>query len=463
MTCTTDELLQVMQKLLSERQKVKTHDRKATTPYEVPKAFAKPIDVAPITQKPLFSPEVVALQATITTLKNEIAHLTKEKEQHNEQINPSSHTESADISALKQSLYQAQREIRTSKEHAAELEEEIKRLIQFRSSLQIELKEQTSKLHDFEKIRAELVAAKAKASELEKQMSTQASSSVEGSFISKENLLSERHKREELELFIEDQKLIFIDLTNRIKELEKRIETTQNEKQKLLLEREKFEEALSHEKYSHTSLLLEFEKHLPMIATYQNEKAAYLDKLNDIEKKLYQKERAFDDLSSRASLVEKNLEALENERKSLLELTSSHKFELDKARTELEQTTQLLQQKETLLKDQEFSLSELEEHLLRRVEQCTELKEKNELLQQELSLTKAELSTTSSDLATKEQAFLEEIIALEEQLNHLQQEAEQRNTSLLLAQERIAALDAIATRYRLLEKMIKDSYDIISQ
>src|SRR4029077_7867882 len=51
---------------------------------------------------------------------------------------------------LKQNLYQAQNEIRKEKERNATLEEEVRRLQQFRNSIQAELKEQKTKTHEAE-------------------------------------------------------------------------------------------------------------------------------------------------------------------------------------------------------------------------------------------------------------------------------------------------------------------------
>lgn len=463
MTCTTDELLQVMQKLLCERQKVKALERKLGTPSTLTKTIGE--EPVVITSKE-DGKEIQLLKTRIKDLEEQIQAAHTENEALLKQKKESSAPqEPADVAALKQNLYQAQREIRSAKERSSELEEELKRLTQFRASLQIELKEQTAKAHDSEKLKADVLAYKNKISDLEAKLANAGKSSQphEGSFVSKESWLVERQKREELELFVEDQKLIFVDLVTKIKELEKKSEALFQEKQKLEIQKQKYEEALSSEKSTHTTLLLEFEKNLPLIATYQQEKAQYLDQFSKTEKKLLQKEREYEELATRAAHIEKNLEVLQNERQSLLDLVSSHKYELEKARRELEHTLDALQQKESIIENHEKALTELEEHLLHRIDQCTTLTEENESLKQELISTKASLQAVEQDLITKETALVEEIAHFEAYLNDALSSNEHLEKQLKEAQSKMDFLNAVHARYKTLEEMIKKSYELITK
>jgi DNA repair exonuclease SbcCD ATPase subunit len=366
------------------------------------------------------------------------------------------------ITELKQALYHAQNEVRLAKEKNRELAEDIKRQEQFRLSLTHELKEQSVKQQDVERIKNELNAAKTKAFELESnfelikseknefhklvekyrlqiaELTENAHAQVavtdftggEPAALQKE-LALEKALKSQIELELEDQKLLLREELSQKKVLEIKNGTLTYENEALevsvqaLSTRIAFQEAQFHKLQqdndgivrSYTNLQESFEHQRKDLIKTEAELKEKTFHLHEAQIKIEELLKILREDAEKRGEIQKQTKHLEDE------LSAKEKGFQDKEKETERLYAQLLEQKE--------HTDLLEQHLARRVKECTlyeqdvdaRTKEVREL-QKSFSENLQKMQDLSAELYEKEKQETELKLKLEAEIAKLQDENE---------------------------------------
>ena len=419
MSCTQEELLQVMQKLISERQKVKALERR----------LEKGATAEAITLPPTVPQEQ---EKEIEVLKNIVQELREKVKTIQAPL--ATPPPATDEGSLKQSLSSSQKELRHQKERCIELEEELHRSVQFRTTLQAELKEQHAKTHELETRCKELTGQKARVSELEAAKHADAKGAA-GDIVTKNLYLEEHERRRRLEEELEEQKKLVLEGKRQIEEFEaqtkKRLEEASSaischENQKLSLAEENRTYLKSIE-----SLRGVLEDQKKQIDLLEGEKKQRQLELSEIRENLRESENRGQKLRHDLERAEKRL-AEEEAKGDGLRLAEKN----------------LLAEKEEL----RHEIGELEQHLARRVKECTERTSACSEHEQLLTAQAEKIKTLSSEYSTTHEQY-EELYKLHQSLS---EEFKTRET-------RLADLERVAEQYRALTTLFEQGAHIISE
>jgi DNA repair exonuclease SbcCD ATPase subunit len=393
-SCTQEELLQVLQKLMHERQKVKTLEKRLQATSSASLSVVPPQHIV---AHELTNPVVMPCdhEKEIEVLKNVIKDLgekLKATAVQQPQIVESPGPVDENIAKLKQSLYQSQNEVRATREKASLLEEEIRRLQQFRASLQTELKEQGSKTHEVERLKALVDDYQIKIADLEKRI-------VENTKKASENKESETREHV-LEAQIEDQKLLYSELAVRNKELDTKLLALLSEKQQM-------------------QMLLQQES---TKATEMQQKAFAL------EKKLEEAAKAEQASQSQIMELSRSIDRLKEKEREFIQL-------------------------QTTSNEQKNQIDVLEQHLARRIRECTLLTKTNEEQNIELTRKDEKLVALTSELSTLKEESLAAIEAYKQQIAECERDILTLNSHVEEMYEELQELRALEEKYLLLEEV----------
>ena len=554
-SCTQNDLMQVMQKLLNERKKVKTleqevlhlrQDSVSPLTASLPLSHTRSselIERAPLvdeksenlSQLPGKSSQQLfgATQTSdakhaeneqqVQLLKNiikELAEKLKEANSQPAQILPTptpsvSEAPSAPISTsqlapqpvstqivpqdspdsstwqLKHNLYHAQNEVRLIKERYAAQEEEIRRLQQFRSTIQAELKEQKIKGHEGELAKQAIVQDFVKSQETYKEHQAKleealrqatervgfldeetksyrlkiaelAESSAEKDTpftLSQESarelqlandLHEQRAKLHKLELALEDQQLLFYEISAKNKALEVKNLSLTTEKQAAVTQLQETSKELTQKDILYKEIIREKETLLEACKQLEQELKEQKHRLAIAEEETKKIKAQNQDLKLQIAELEKKCQSLA-EKDEIIE----------EKELALEQLKQKSANQETLGNDYKNQIELLEQHLTRKVKECAQLANSQEEQESELSLLRSEhhkkdkkideLASELMSLNLREKELIEQAtFANEDQENRLAAQYELLQNQ---AQE-ITSLKKIEEKYLVLEQLL---------
>ncbi len=473
LSCTQNEMMQVMQKLLSERHKAKLleqelqHLRKdpSTTDMNIlSKSSQTAVPNGLLSQQ---AKELALLKERVdASEKEKIKAFEKEAENNKQvellkniikelaeklktQIAPPATIEKspADESTvqLKQSLYQSQNEVRAVKEKCASLEEEVRRLQQYHISLQSELKEQNGKGRELEALKFELshVDEKQKMSlasyEVKLQQAKEYENSLKAEIESYQTLcvelkseLSKKihsdHPQHDLQrTFSENAEALAKEKINR-----ERLELALEDKELLfheLSQRNKELEAKNQHALSEKDLSLISYKEAKKQLSDQNSLNSQLT--NEKEALVLSNSSLILAVEEQKKLLEKTFEELNQKSATLLEAEAKIQTLLHTV-TQTEESQKLLEardadyKKEKLEKErlaaieveQKNHIDLLEQHLARRVKECALLTRSQEEQEHEYKVLKDKLEETKKNVKRLE----EELSQKEEELQDVTKE-----------------------------------------
>lgn len=559
-SCTQNDLMQVMQKLLNERKKVKSLEQevlllrkdvissplsqKIASPETTPQDVSQEVSQNPILEEkeenlplthenskvqlhPLYdlknSENEQQKEREVQLLKNiikELAEKLKEAHSKPEPMPPEPAPPAALFEApiaplsipqpvlqpqvtlphealdsttwqLKQNLYQAQNEIRQAKERNATLEEEIRRLQQFKSSIQAELKEQKTKTHEAEiakqsssqdilKIQE---TYKARLSTLEEELhqtklqlasyaeecknyqlkitefaaSAQEKSllitSVQESEKEKELLYAlQEHKMkiERLEIELEDQKLLFYEVSAKHKDLDLKNASITAEKLVATMQLQETTKELTQKDILYKAIIREKEQLLhncTQIEEKLEEQKSLLFKGEEEIKRIHAQNEA---ANLKIGQLEKRCEEL-GIKDALIE-EKEHR---------IAQMIQEITQLEAESKDHKNQIELLEQHLTRKVKECAQFAHSAEEMENSLIALRAEsqeknekieeLSHELMLLAGRENELLEQGARTQEEL---ETRLAMQNELVHDQEQKIASLKKIEEKYLLLEQLL---------
>jgi len=422
-SCTQEELLQVMQKLISERQKVKALERRLQRGPAI-ETIAAP---APTPQ-----------EKEIELLKNIVGELReKVKEIPPPASSVPAPASSPDESAIKQSLVSTQKELRNSKERCIELEEAIRRSSQFRTTLQAELKEQQAKAHEGEHLRRELEQQKVKVAELE-LFKKERLTSQQGDIVTKNLYLEEHEKRERSESALSEQKQLLFQSKKQIEELEERLTRAEQEKE---FSKKRLQETTS------------------AIQDHEIQKLSLSEENKIHQKSIESLSQVYEDQKKRIDLLESEKKQATTELATATKTLAANDHRLQQLVTELEETEKhgelLAAQEKNLTEEKERltqEIGELESHLARRVKECTEL-----------STLSSQQAQTIADQAEKIQALSNEAASITEQYETLENMHASAEEELKTRTARLEEIEVIAEKYYELEKLFEEGAAIITK
>jgi chromosome segregation ATPase len=409
-SCTQEELLQVMQKLISERQKVKSLERKLKS--------------SPCLAEAPFNSET---EKEVEVLKNIIRELSEKlKAAQQEQkgvVTPSSSHTQEDVVLLRQTLSMAQKESRLAKEKAIELEEEVRRLQQFRATLQAELKESGGKAHSYEKAIKEIEHYKGKIAELEQarlddlQKNSKDIPEIESlrkELEKRKAALAEEQKEKE-KIFalrlasLEEEKralsdkVAILQLSTRDRANEQ--ESLYSENKNRILQIKSLEEELQIEKRKNVQFDLERQK-------IKTELEIAIAKVETMQKLLRESQE--------------ETKKITEDGKKIIEAQQEAEVQIKKQKEKIEQQKELLEKKEQ-------EIEELETHLARRVKDCALLKDDLEEAAAEKQKQKELIDTLQKDNETRKNSSRElegQIAKRKEEMAALEEYIEEQNLAL---------------------------------
>ena len=381
MSCTQEELLQAMHSLLRERRSQKGVVTPPLQPVAkpAPRVQSAPIAVvqAPLRAQPSTitvaqvpleqdQKQIALLKKANDELSEKVAKLTKEKEE----LAPAKIDE--DPSSIKQDLLQTQRQLRSAKERTFELEEEVRRLNQFRHTLQHELKEASGKSFEIEPLKKQLDLYKEKTSELENKLQTAASAGNKAATA----LFEEEHKKsQKLICELEDQKQLLKQQMAITKDHEEKIE---------ILKKEKSEEARR---------LIELKKELDDLQMLANRRSdevkTHLRSLQSMQDALDEQKKQKEEQSLRLSNKDQEIQEHSNKVEKILAELAEAKKEKEEAyliqkelskrlasdAQKLQEATLASNVQIELVAEQKKQIEMVEGHLARRIKECTTLSE----------------------------------------------------------------------------------------
>lgn len=417
MNCTQEDLLQVLQKLMNERQKVKLLEKKI--------ALGDPLTAISYQNSEEHEKEIQGLKTTISELREKLKVVTAPSPNNNDESEREILVLKNIINDLNQKLLAAQtitptqipttkavsdhavkQELQSAKERNLLLEEEIKRLKQFHLSLQAELKEQSTKNFENDRLQSECKRHKEEIDRLESELQKIKNLPPEVR-IEKMASVEEKLHIERLERELEDKKLLFSELATKNKELEAKISVHLTEKLSTLSRLQEFsQQTVNKDELYHKQLL---EKELLVQSM-----TAQIDTLSKEKKEL---QNSLETQNEQEIALKKErqenqrLQAMSIEDKSQIELLEQHL-----ARRVKECTLLTSKQEEHLveLRDKEKKLAALSEELhaakLREEKMTETFSRENELLEQECSDLQAqiqELEEEVSELRPLEEKYLQ--------------------------------------------------------
>ena len=462
MSCTQEELMLVMQKLLHERQRVKTLERSlgdknsggkqqaSAVPTQAEKepqnrvtAEIKAVEATPAMVIPSVSD---AYEKQIAVLKNVIKDLG-EKLQTASQQSPqpplpvaltaataSTATPDEQFTQLRQNLYQAQQEARTTKERMAAAEADRERLREMRDTLQLKLQEQNTHLQNIklqsakvqneelakvELVKKEAADYQAKVFELEKlleqerhQLSIISRQKKEPSeLIDKKELIEEQKKRERAEQELDDIKLLFVEMRTRNKEHEAKIAS-------LLIEKQNALQHLQEQELLHT-----------------HDGTALIE------------------VKQKIDVLEKTIEEHSEEGKRLTQELIKKEHRIQQLDKELQDEQHQLRETRALESEQKGQIALLEQHLARRIKECAILTQRHEEETQELQIKETKLNSATSELNQLKLRDEEMRLMLSQQIADLEQETFSLQELVQHQAREINQLKKLEERYLLLDKL----------
>lgn len=419
MNCTQEDLLQVLQKLMNERQKVKLLEKKFALGEPLPAIFPPNNDE--------HEKEIQSLKNIVTELREKLKtdapqpSNTDESEREilvlkniitdlNQKLQLSQTTSSIQAPGQKGSSDHAvKQELHIAKERNLLLEEEVKRLKQFHLSLQNELKEQSAKNFENDRLQSECKRQKEEIEELVRELQKIKNLPPEIR-IEKMASLEEKAQIERLEQELEDKKLLFHELATKNKELEAKISIHLTEKLSTLSRLQEFsQQTVNKDELYHKQLL---EKELLLQSM-----TAQIDALSKEKKELQDKLETQDEQEvalKKERQENQRLQAMSIEDKSQIALLEQHL-----ARRVKECTLLASEQEEHLteLRDKEKRLTVVSEDLhaakLREEKMTETFSRENELLEQECSDLQAQIQELEEEV-TELRPLEEKYLQLEE-------------------------------------------------
>jgi len=413
-TCTQEELLQVLSKLMQERQKVKALELRLERT----------------------SPSTSPLPLTADTHQKEIEQLQKIIRDQSELLaKPTPETPS--VEPYKQHIAQLQNEIDQLKKAASvpsnelSLRQEIARLSQELTELRakpVPVQEVPDFSFELETTEKALKEAKHTISELERAV------------LQARNEAPSFHE-EELENF----RLQARELHAARKELEMKLSLALQEKQQL-----------QQDAATNAQILLKLKQQLE---SFQKNS----QNIDQKEHELVLCRVRIDELERINSVLKQSLEEIQEKEKHLLDATRLHEETLEKQDIELRQQKTALKQLEKDTEGQKGEIALLEEHLTRRIKECTHLTAQQEESQAELLKRDRKIERLEADFQQLQESSDTTINSFKATLATTEEEFSETQGLLEEQEEELYELRKIAERFHELEEQVVTTYKVLTK